>query len=138
MTRFAWFAILLLAVVHGPAAGQSLFGKQVEVTLAGQDGKPMAGAQVRVFAPGDFNHPVVTGKTDGSGKFYFTADRDGFWSAEANNGSEVARVSIKVTGVGGDTGPLSPWLLFGILAVLLVAAILLRVMRARSRRRPRV
>ena len=128
--------ILMLAAIAGPAAAQSLFGKQVEVTLAGQDGKPMAAAEVKVFAPGNFSHPVVTGKTDGDGKFYFTADRDGFWTAEAKNGKEVARVSIKITGTEGGSGPVSPWLLYGLLLALLAAAIGFRVLRARARRRP--
>ena len=96
----------------------------------------MAAAKVRIFAPGNGNQPAVTGKTDSSGKFYFTADRDGFWTAEANNGQEVARVSIKVTGVEGGTGPVSPWLLYGVLLALLAAAIGFRVLRARARRRP--
>lgn len=127
--------IVALAGIAGPAAGQSLFGgKQVEVTLAGRDGKPMAGAEVRVFAPGDLNRPVATGKTDTSGKFYFTADRDGFWTAEANQGDEVARVSVKVSGLEGSNEPLSPWLLVSGLVVLLALAVGFRILRARGRR----
>jgi hypothetical protein len=97
----------------------------------------MAGAEVRVYRPGDLTHPVVTGKTDKDGKFDFSADRDGFWTAEANQGGEVARVSIKVSGLEGGSEPVSPWLLFGLLGVLLMIAIWYRILRARSRR-PRV
>lgn len=128
---------LLALYLPGPAATQTLFGRQVEVTLAAQDGEPMADTEVRVFAPGDPNRPVSTGKTDSSGKFYFTADRDGFWTAEARRGDEVSRVSVRVTGLEGGNEPLSPWLLFGGLLVLLALAIGFRILRARSRR-PRV
>ena len=130
---------LAAAAVSGPAAAQSLFGgKQVEVTLAARDGKPMAGAAVRVFAPGDLNHAATTGKTDSSGKFYFTADRDGFWTAEARQGDEVARVSVKVSDLEGGTERVPPWLLIGGLLLLLALAIWYRALRVRSRRPPRV
>ena len=129
--------VLLALVSAGPAASQTLFGRQVEVTLAAQDGKPMTDAEVRVFAPNDPNRPATTGKTDSNGKFYFTANRDGFWTAEARRGEEVARVSVRVTGLEGGNEPLSPWLLSGGLLVLLALAVGFRVVRARSRR-PRV
>jgi hypothetical protein len=129
--------LLTLAGFVGAAHAQSLFGRQVEVTLAGQDGKPMAGAQVRVFGPGDPNRPAATGKTDDGGKFYFSADRDGFWTAEARRGDEVARVSVRVAGLEGGAEPVSPWLLFGGLLLLLALAVGYRILRARARR-PRV
>ncbi|HEX3536489.1 MAG TPA: hypothetical protein VHU15_06955 [Stellaceae bacterium] len=129
--------MLLALIVPGPAVSQTLFGRQIEVTLAAQDGKPMADAEVRVFAPSDPTRPVIAGKTDSNGKFYFTANRDGFWTAEARRGDEVARVSVRVTGLEGGTEQLSPWLLFGGLLLLLALAIGFRILRARSRR-PRV
>jgi hypothetical protein len=127
--------LLALAAFVGPVQAQSLFGRQVEVTLAGQDGKPMAGAQVRVFGPSDPNRPAATGKTDDSGKFYFSADRDGFWTAEARRGDEVARISVRVTGLEGGAEPVSPWLLFGGLLLLLAIAVAYRIVRARTRPR---
>ena len=132
----AVWLILLALLVPGPAAAQTLFGRQVEVTLTAQDGKPMADAEVRVFAPGDPTHPIITGKTDSNGKFYFTANRDGFWTAESRRGDEVARVSVRVTGLEGGTEQISPWLLFGGLLVLLALAIGFRILRARNRRPP--
>lgn len=129
----AWL-MLLAILVPDPASSQTLFGRQVEVTLAAQDGKPMADAEVRVFAPSDPNRPVTTGKTDSNGKFYFTANRDGFWTAEARRGDEVARVSVRVTGLEGGNEQISPWWLFGGLLVLLALAIGFRILRARARR----
>ncbi len=95
----------------------------------------MAYALVRVFAPGDPNRPVLTGHTDADGKFTFAADRDGFWSAEAQSAGEVARVMIRV---GGTAAPqqsrVSPIIVIGALAVLLAVAFWYRLVRARARR----
>ncbi len=104
--------------------------------FATQDGKPMANAEVRVFAPGDPTHPVKTGHTDKEGKFAFGTDRDGLWTAEARNGTEVARATVKVgSGSADDQGEMSPYVIVGLLAVLLVVAVWFRFLRARSRRR---
>ena len=76
----------------------------VTVKFAIADGAPMVNAEVRVFAPGDPNRPVETGRIDATGKFLFKADRDGIWSAEAHAGSEIARVTVRV---GGESRPSS-------------------------------
>jgi hypothetical protein len=109
---------------------------QVTAQFATPEGKPMANAEVQVFAPGESKAPVLTGHTDANGKFVFDADRDGFWSAEARSADQVARVMIRV---GGETQPqsrISPFLVFGLLAVLLAIAFWYRFGR-RRRRRPR-
>ncbi len=129
-------AILLLACAAMPAAAFDLFAQhEVTVQFATQDGKPMADAEVRVFAPGHPDRPASTGRTDSDGKFAFAADTDGMWTAEARSGSEIARASMRV---GGATArqPISPVWLIGGLLVLLVLAFAYRVMRARSRRGP--
>jgi len=127
--------LALLSAIAVPAAAQSLFGgKQVEVQLTLPDGKPMADAEVRVFAPGNSSRPTVTGRTDSTGKFVFAADRDGFWSAEARRAEEIARVSIRVTGADTSSEPVSPYWLLGLFSVLLVIAVWYRLLRARSRR----
>ena len=71
---------------------------EVTVQFATQDGKPLANAEVQVFPPGDAKNPVITGRTDAEGKFVFEADQDGFWSAEAKDADQVARVMIRVGG----------------------------------------
>jgi nickel transport protein len=133
---FALTAALVL--VSAPSAAFDLFAThEVTVQFATQDGKPLANAEVQVFAPGDTKTPVVTGRTNAEGKFVFEADRDGFWSAEAHGADQVARLMIRV---GGDAQPsqswFSPYLLIGVLAILLAIAIWYRVLRARSRRPP--
>lgn len=118
------------------AAALDLFARhEVTVQFATRSGKPMAGAEVRVFAPGQPGKPVLTGRTDQEGRFEFPADKDGFWSAEARAQGEVDRVMIRVGGRQSENrAPLSPWWILGGLFLLLVLAFGFRVMRARSRR----
>ena len=109
---------------------------EVTAQFATPDGKPMANAEVRVFAPGDPTKPVVTGHTDADGKFVFEADRDGFWSAEARDADRVARIMIRVGGESQSQSKVSPFLVIGALAILLAVAIWYRLLRARTRRPP--
>ena len=135
--RQAALAATLLVVAFGPRPVEALdlFARhQVTVQFATSDGKPMANAEVRVFAPGEPNRPALTGRTDNEGKFEFGADRDGFWSAEARSGGEVARASMRVGGEQQKEEPLSPFWLFGVLLMLLVIAVSYRLLRARARR----
>ena len=135
--RQAALAATLLVVAFGPRPVEALdlFARhQVTVQFATSDGKPMANAEVRVFAPGEPNRPALTGRTDNEGKFEFGADRDGFWSAEARSGGEVARASVRVGGEQQKAEPLSPFWLFGVLLMLLVIAVWYRLLRARARR----
>jgi hypothetical protein len=134
--RQAALALVLLAItVPWPALALDLFARhQVTVQFATSDGKPMANAEVRVFAPGEPNRPALTGKTDSEGKFEFGADRDGFWSAEARADGEVARAIVRVGRQEQQTEPLSPYWLFGGLLLLLVIAVAYRILRARARR----
>jgi hypothetical protein len=123
----------------GPAAALNLFARHtVTVQFATADGKPMADAEVRVFAPGRPSQPELTGRTDSAGKFEFSANADGMWSAEAHGASEIARVTVRVGGTEGteDTEPVSPYWVVGGLLVLLILALGYRVVRARSRTRP--
>jgi len=133
--RQAALAAMLLAItVPAPALAFDLFARhQVTVQFATSDGKPMANAEVRVFAPGEPNRPALTGRTDSEGKFEFGADRDGFWSAEARDGSEVARANVRV-GSLQQAEPLSSYWLIGGLLLRLVIAVASRILRARDRR----
>ncbi len=128
---------IFLVFGHSPADAFDLFGvREVTVQFATQDGKPLANAEVRVFAPGEPKTPAATGRTDAEGKFVFAADRDGFWSADARGADQVARLMIRV---GGDAQPqsgFSPFLVIGTLAILLAVAIWYRLLRARRRRPP--
>jgi hypothetical protein len=140
MPVFRIFALVLLtlSLCKSPAAAFDLFAThEVTVQFATQDGKPMADAEVKVFAPGDLTHPVKSGRTDKNGKFEFGVDRDGLWTAEARNDTEVVRATVKVGGgTGEDKGDISPYFILGLLGVLLVIAVWFRLLRARSRTQP--
>jgi hypothetical protein len=136
--RLAALVLAALLLCKSPAAALDLFAThEVSVQFATADGKPMADADVDVYAPGDPTHVVKTGKTDKDGKFAFGTDRDGLWTAEARAAGEVARATIRV---GGDQPPerVSPYWVVGGLGVLLLIAVWYRYLRARARsRRPR-
>ena len=140
MFRFALAITFTLttALVFAPApsAAFDLFAThEVTVQFATQDGKPLANAEVQVFAPGAPKTPAVTGRTNAEGKFVFDADQDGFWSAEAKGADQVARVMIRVGGESQNSqSRISPFLVIGVLAVLLALAIWYRLLRARNRR----
>ena len=118
-----------------PSDAFDLFARhEVTVQFATPDGRPMANAEVRVFAPGEPSRTVLTGRTDAAGKFVFDADRDGLWGAEAGNADYVARVMIRVGSETQSQNWLSPFLLVGFLMVLLAIAVWYRLLRARTRR----
>jgi len=129
----ARLAAVLAALWSAPAVALDLFARhEVTVQFATSDGKPMAEAEVRVFAPGRPDQPVLTGRTDSAGKFEFSADTDGLWSAEARSASEIARVAVRVGGEQSSE-PLSPVWVIGGLLLLVVLAVGYRVARRRAR-----
>jgi hypothetical protein len=127
--------VVPLLCAGSPAPAFDLFAThEVTAQFATPDGKPMANAEVQVFAPGNPKTPVVTGRTGADGKFVFDTDRDGLWSAEARSADQVARIMIRV---GGDSRPqsrISPFLIIGVLAILLAGAIWYRLLRLRRHR----
>jgi nickel transport protein len=126
-------ALQLLAA--SPAGAFDLFTKhEVTTQFATPDGKPMANAEVRAFSPADPNKPAVTGHTDAEGKFVFSADQDGFWSAEARSPDYVARVMIRVGNEQQSQSWWSPLFVVGFLAIMLALAIWYRLLRARAQR----
>jgi hypothetical protein len=131
-------SICLCLALESPARAFDLF-TQHEVTahFATADGKPIANAEVRVFAPGEPQMPVETGRTDADGKFVFSADRDGMWSAEARTTSEVARVVIRVGGAAQQQqhSRVPPVVAIGLLIALVAMAWWYRALRLRNQRR---
>jgi hypothetical protein len=127
------------ALWSAPAAAIDLLAPHtVSVQFATPDGKPLADAEVRVFAPRQPDRPVRTGRTDSDGRYEFPADKDGFWTAEARSGDEIARATVRVGGEGHEREKLSPVWVIGGLLVLLMLAFAFRVARARiNARTPR-
>ncbi|MGC2415681.1 MAG: hypothetical protein WA459_23660 [Stellaceae bacterium] len=126
-------AVLLAALWSMPAAALDLFARHtVTVEFATADGKPIADAEVRVFAPDQPSRPALTGRTDSKGKFEFSANADGLWSAEAHGPNEIARVTVRVGGKE-ESKPVSPLWAIGALLLLLVLAFGYRMARRRGR-----
>lgn len=136
LLRVALAAAVVSCLAAAPASAIDLFARhRVTVQFATSDGRPMPDAEVRVFAPGESSRPALTGRTDSEGKFEFGADQDGLWIAEARNGSEVARATVRVGGQNQQQEAISPLWLIGGLVVLLVIAFWYRMTRIRARRR---
>jgi hypothetical protein len=134
-TAFA-AALLVALFTAGSAQALDLFAAHyVDVQFATHDGKPMADAEVTVFAPGEPNRPYTTGRTDADGKFRFDADRDGFWTAEARNGSEVARATVRVGSADPEKQVPAAYIVAGALALVVALAVWQRWLRARRRGR---
>ena len=128
-------AVLVALLATAQARAADLFAThEVTAQFATPDGKPMANAEVRVYAPDDPSKVALTGRTNGDGKFVFEADRDGFWSAEARSADYVARVMIHVGGEASSSNQISPLLVIGLLVLLLGTAIWYRLLRTRTRR----
>jgi len=127
--------LLIAALIPRPAVAFDLFARhQVSVEFTTADGKKLADAEVRVFAPGKPQVPVLTGRTDKAGKFAFPADEDGFWTAEARAGDQIARATVRVGGPETQRELISPeWLIGGLLLGLCVA-LGIRVVLIRRRR----
>ncbi|HTV88806.1 MAG TPA: hypothetical protein VME41_07310 [Stellaceae bacterium] len=127
--------LILLFTAASPAAAFDLFARhEVTVQFATPAGKPLAHAEVRVFSPGQDAQPTLTGRTDSQGKFEFPADVDGFWSAEARSGQEIARIMVRVGEQQREEKPPSPYWVFAGLGLMLVLAVAFRILRARARR----
>ncbi len=129
-------AVVVFCLLAAPSSHAfDLFTRhEVTAQFATPDGKPMAGAEVRIFAPGDPGRIALTGRSDAEGKFVFDADQDGLWSAEARNVDYVARIMIRVGGEPQPHGWLSPFFVVGFLVVLLAIAVWYRLVRARTNR----
>jgi hypothetical protein len=118
-----------------PAAAIDLFARhRVTVQFATADGMPLADAEVRIFAPGGLERPDLAGRTDSEGRFEFSANEEGFWTAEARSANEIGRATVRVGNVAQPAEPLSPFWVLGGLVVLLILAFAVRIARLRSRR----
>jgi len=72
-------------------------------------GRPMAEAQVTVFAPDNPASPWLSGKTDAAGRFHFMPDPaiPGTWAVQARQAGHGAMVHIPVSADMDDHSALS-------------------------------
>jgi hypothetical protein len=129
------FLLSLLTFPCAPSHAFDLFFKrEITVHFATAQGEPLANAAVRVFAPRNPEKPAFLGRTDGKGDFSFSADRKGFWTAEAASAGEIARVMVRV-GAGARGRPFAPrYFLRGLVLILLVVALGIHLFVRRRRR----
>ncbi len=100
-----------IALAHGADVAVKVT-RHVEVELGVivaatyHSGRPMAGAQVTVKAPGAPDEPWLVGESDAEGRFEFAppADRPGTWDVQVAYHGHGGRVSVEIAGVGEETG----------------------------------
>ncbi|MBN1288425.1 MAG: carboxypeptidase regulatory-like domain-containing protein [Actinobacteria bacterium] len=82
----------------------------VEVTAQFDDGEPLSGGQVSVYAPDEPSDPWLTGTCDGRGKFFFVPDDKipGTWQVKVRKAGHGGIINIDVkegtVESGGSTG----------------------------------
>jgi len=101
-----WTALLAQpAQGHGARVTHQVI-PSVEVQALFDTGKPMAEAQVAVFAPGQPETPWQTGLTDEAGHFRFSPDPDqaGNWEVQVRQAGHGSMATIAVGAVGAAGG----------------------------------
>lgn len=98
--------------------------KSVEVSATFEDGKPMANAQVMVYAPDDLQTPWKQGETDEQGRYQFvpTAEKPGDWEvivSQAGHGG-IAYFEVNESGdtISQGARPTSPAQKWGTIAAV--------------------
>jgi len=96
------------ALAHG-AKIEYTVNIAIEIVAAYDDGQPMAGAQVAVYAPDNPSTPWLTGACDDDGRFSFTPDtsKSGTWDVQVRQAGHGDFVHIPVgedTVMTGGTG----------------------------------
>lgn len=103
------FALPALSFAHG-ARIEYKVATTIEVTASYDDGRPMAGGQVTVYAPDDPSKPWLTGLCDENGKFTFTPDptKPGTWDVQVRQAGHGDILHIPIAegkgAMGGSTG----------------------------------
>lgn len=107
--------VLILVPSSGAAHGTDLVAtvtRRMEVELSVvveatyHSGRPLAGAQVTVHAPGGPEAPWLAGACDEEGRFQFTppADRPGVWEVRVVHHGHGGRVAVELPATTEGTG----------------------------------
>ena len=98
-------ALPLPAYAHG-AKIEYAINMTIEIVATYDDGQPMAGAQVTVFAPDDPSTPWLTDFCDDEGRFSFTPDTaaTGTWDIQVRQAGHGDIVHIPIGTAAAGTG----------------------------------
>ena len=108
------------AYAHGARIDYTV-NMTIDIVASYDNGEPMAGAQVVVYAPDDPSSPWLTGVCDDSGRFTFTPDssKPGTWDVQVRQSGHGDIVHIPIgedIAVTGGTGG------YTVLQIILMAA----------------
>lgn len=87
-----------VAHAHGAVVDFEKDAEAVQVKALFDNGEPMSGAQVAVYAPGDTSSPWVSGTTDQEGRFFFVPDasKGGSWDVEVRKAGHGDTIEVPV------------------------------------------
>lgn len=102
------FGLPMKAYAHGAKITYTI-DMAIEIVAAYDNGDPMGGAQVTVYAPDDLSTPWLTGVCDDEGRFSFMPDtsRPGVWDVQVRQAGHGDIVHIPVaedTAAAGSGG----------------------------------
>ena len=126
--RWKFIIPLILLLILGLPMKASAHGAKIEYTVntsidivaSYDNGEPMGGAQVAIYAPDDTSSPWMTGVCDDDGHFSFTPDgsRPGTWVVQVRQSGHGDIVHIPISKdmavAGGTSG-------YSILQIVLMA-----------------
>lgn len=77
-------------LAHAVETNYLMSADELEMQAIYSTGEPLAGVEVRVFAPGNASEPWMTGTTDAEGRFSFLPDgaQQGEWQVDINMEAE--------------------------------------------------
>lgn len=109
-----WALVLPASSLAHGARIEYKVATMVEITASYDDGTPMAGGQVTVYAPDDPSTPWLTGVCDENGKLTFTPDptKPGTWDVQVRQAGHGDMIHIAVGegkgAMAGSTGYTPP------------------------------
>jgi nickel transport protein len=123
---FTTLALLLVLTLPAYAHGAKIeytIGMTVEIVASYDDGEPMAGAQVTIYAPDALSTPWLTGVCDDEGRFSFAPDttKTGTWDIQVRQAGhgDIVHIPIGTESAGNSSGGTTP-LQIALMAVCVV------------------
>ncbi len=99
-------AAMPAALAHGVAVDYRVTSANVEIEATYDSGKPLANAQVVIYAPDAPTQAWLTGTADAEGRFSFTppANQMGNWQVKVRQAGHGAVLNVPVASNSQDAG----------------------------------